>query len=177
MLEQADCAKHNQRRHGDGRDAKQKVSKSTGGPAWQQINHQRVPTGELFQNKRVTDFGKGRSRKRRVEHAAKSDIPAVANKRKHSGMSKLWFSGLGLAGLCCPAVEIALSQVQAPLPMQGGQPDGSVAIDRALKASTLTQDGMPFYSLMEHEELHNQVRTLFAIIPIFVPAATPTSVF
>jgi hypothetical protein len=43
MLEQTDCAKHNQRRDGDGRNAKQKVSESTGGPAWQQINHRRVP--------------------------------------------------------------------------------------------------------------------------------------
>jgi hypothetical protein len=64
-------------------------------------------------------------------------------------MSKWWLSGLALAGLCCPTVEIAFSQVQAPLPVQGQQLDGSVAIDRALKASTLTQDGKPFYALME----------------------------
>jgi hypothetical protein len=84
---------------------------------------------------------------------------------------------IGPGGSLLPAVEIVLSQLQAPLPMQGEQLDGPVAIDRALKTSTLTQDGKPLYALMEHEEPHNQVKTLLAIIAISVPAATPASVF
>jgi hypothetical protein len=64
-------------------------------------------------------------------------------------MSKKWLSKLALSALFCVAVRPAFSQMQDFPQMQGEQMDGSVAIDRALKSSSLTEDGKPFHALME----------------------------
>jgi hypothetical protein len=64
-------------------------------------------------------------------------------------MSKKSFVSLALSGLLCVAAHPASSQMQGFPQAQGERMDGSVAIDRALKSSSLTEDGKPFHALME----------------------------
>jgi hypothetical protein len=60
-----------------------------------------------------------------------------------------WFPGLALSAAFCMVVGTASSQMQGFPQMPGERMDGSVAIDRALKSSALTEDGKPFHALME----------------------------
>ena len=64
-------------------------------------------------------------------------------------MLKSLLSGVALSAAFCMVMGTASSQMQGFTQKPGEQIDGSVAIDRALKSSTLTEDGKPFHAVLE----------------------------